>query len=90
MADLLRHIGRCADDCDARLAGLERQRDALAQRPGGSSEERMERLRAEVIVVQSELKRLHVATTLVQSYMQARREQLAAALDSETTTMEVS
>lgn len=93
VADLLAHIDQRMDDCGGRLARLQ---DELAKAQRGqiaAPEKRVESLHAEAVVLQAQIKRLRVATTLVQTYMQMRREQLAelrAAENSQTTTMEVS
>jgi uncharacterized coiled-coil DUF342 family protein len=93
VADLLAHVDRRVEDCSARLALLEDELAKAVRGPDSGPEECVESLHAEAVALQAQIKRLHVATTLVHAYMQMRRKQLAelrAAADGQATTMEVS
>lgn len=93
VADLLAHIDRRVEDCGARMAQLEHQLANTMRWPNGEPAEAVSSLRAQAVVLEVQIKRLHVATTLLQAYMQVRRGQLAelrAAENRHTTTTEVS
>ena len=77
VAELLAHIDRRLENCGARLARLEAEVAAVTEAPGDGHEELAPGMRAEAAVLQGQIKRLDVATTLLQSYMQVRREQVA-------------
>lgn len=70
VADLLAHIDRRMDDCGARLARLEGELTKAVRRPSGGPQERVDGLHAEAVVLHAQIKRLHAATTLVQTHMQ--------------------
>jgi hypothetical protein len=86
LAEVLAQLERRAADCELRLARVEQQPPGAAE----TNEGRLLRERANAAVLRSKLARVRLATSLVESYTEMRREELAAPVQRKpTTTMEV-